>query len=164
LVAAAWGALAGCGYEPAYGHPDHRYGVSLGTYSTSSFEAASAATDGARSELGAAQALGEGFPRVVVEVLRVDERSIGVRTAAGASNPLARGSEIVVVGRALVEAKEGAAPIFDTGDMSRAAQFASGTSPTADAAARSRAVRDAARQLGKALARSVLGIPEPAEG
>lgn len=164
-LVAALSVLTGCGYQSVYGHPSQRYGVSPGVYSTSSFEAVSAVTDGVRSELGAAQALGDGFPRVVVEVLRVDERSIGVRAAAtGASSPLARGSEIIVVGRARIEAKEGAAPTFDTGDMSRAAQYAAGTSPTADAAARSRAVRDAARQLGKALARSILGIPEPAEG
>ena len=164
LAAGALMLLSGCGYQSVYGHPSQRYGVAPGVYSTSSFEAVAAVAAGVRSELGAAQALGDGFPRVVVEVLRVDERSIGVLSASGTSGPLARGSEIIVVGRARIEPSEGVAPTFDTGDLSRAAQFASGTSPTADSAARSRAVRDAARQLGKALARSILGIPEPAEG
>jgi hypothetical protein len=118
---------------------------------------------GARSELGAAEALGHGFPRVVVEILRVDERSLGVRSTEN-DQPLARGSEIVVVGRAQVLQSESTPPIADTGDVSRAAQFASGSSPAADSAARARAVRDAARSLGKALGRSILGLPVPAEG
>jgi hypothetical protein len=122
-----------------------------------------AAVGGVRSELGAAEALGGAFPQVVVEVLRVDERSIGIRSMSNGF-PLARGSEIVVVARAVVREAPGKAPTFDTGDMSRSAQFAAGTSPTADAAARSRAVRDAARRVGKALARAVLGLPEPLEG
>lgn len=156
--------VAGCGYQPVYSSQSGRhYEVVAGHYATSSFEAVQVATAGVRSELGAAQALGSGFPRVVVEVLRVDERSIGVGSADG-ERPLARGSEIVVVGRAQVFQSEGAAVVVDTGDLSRAAQFASGASPSADAARRARAVRDAARTLGKALGRAVLGLPEPAEG
>jgi outer membrane receptor protein involved in Fe transport len=54
-----------------------RYGVVTGAYGTASFESVQAIEGGVRSELGAAQALGDGYPRVVVEVLRVDERSIG---------------------------------------------------------------------------------------
>jgi hypothetical protein len=100
---------------------------------------------------------------VVVEVLRVDERSIGIEAASNEA-PLARGSEMVVVGRAQVFAGAGAPPVIDTGDLSRAVQFASGASPSADAASRARAVRDAARALGKALGRAVLGLPVPAEG
>jgi hypothetical protein len=117
---------------------------------------------GVRSELGAAEALGAGFPQVVVEVLRVDERTLGVRLAGEA--PLGRGSEVVVTGRAQVLPSAGAAPTLDTGDVSRAAQFAAGTSAGADSELRSRAVRDAARSLGRALGRAVLGLPEPAEG
>jgi hypothetical protein len=130
---------------------------------SSSFEAAQEAAAGLRSELGPAGALGEGFPRVVVEILRVDERSTGVH-ASSAGGPLARGSEIVVVGRAQVLERADAAPSRDTGDMSRAAQFAAGTTASADAASRERAVRDAARSLGKALGRAVLGLPEPLDG
>jgi hypothetical protein len=155
----------GCGYRPAYGGAGGaRYDVQAGRYATASFEAVQSAVAGVRSELGAAEALGEGYPRVVVEVVRVDERSIGVRSM-GNETPLARGSEIVVVGRALVMSSADATkPQLDTGDMSRAVQFASGISPAADAAARSRAVRDAARALGAALGRAVLGLPEPSEG
>src|SRR5262249_14673650 len=153
----------GCGYRPVYAAPGGaRFEVVAGRSATSSFEAVQDVVDGARSELGAAQALGRGYPRVVVEVLRVDERSIGIRSTA--NGPLARGSEVVVVGRARVFDAADAPPSLDTGDMSRAAQFAAGSSPTADAAARSRAVRDAARALGRALGRAVLGLPEPLEG
>ena len=156
--------LLGCGYHPVYGSSaGPRYEVVPGRYGTASFEAVQDAVSGVRSELGAAQALGSGYPRVVVEVLRVDERSTGVRST-GNDGPLARGSEITVVGRAQVLQKADGAASIDTGDMSRSAAFAAGTTPSADAAARSRAVRDAARSLGKALGRAVLGLPEPAEG
>ena len=152
------------GYRPIYGTSAAvRYGVTAGHYATASFEAVQAAAGGVRSELAAAQALGGAFPEVVVEVLRVDERSIGVRSTFNGA-PLARGSEIVVVARAVVRPAPGEPPTFDTGDMSRTAQFAAGASPTADAAARSRAVRDAARRVGQALGRAVLGLPEPLEG
>jgi hypothetical protein len=155
--------VLGCGYRPVYGGAAPvKYEVVKGRVATASFEAADAAAEGVRSELGAAAALGKGFPQVVVEIVRIDERSIGVRSMS--NTPLARGSEIVVVGRALVLERADAPPSRDTGDMSRAAQFASGTTPSADAAARSRAVRDAALSLGKALGRVVLGLPEPAEG
>ncbi len=157
------GGLAGCGYQPVYGRAGAtHYEVVKGRVATSSFEALDAAASGVRSELGAAAALGQGFPRVVVEILRIDERSIGVRSM-GNGAPLARGSEIVVVGRALVLDQAGAPPSRDTGDMSRAAQYAAGATPSADAAARSRAIRDAARSVGQALGRAVLGLPEPAE-
>jgi len=167
-VGSAWIAwllvcASGCGYGAVYGRSTgHRYEVVAGRSTTSSFEAVQQASAGVRNELGAAQALGQGFPHVVVDVLRVDERSIGVLSTG--NGPLARGSEVVVVGRArVIETVDGAASL-DTGDMSRAAQFAAGTSPSADAAARSRAVRDAAQSLGRALGRAVLGLPEPAEG
>lgn len=164
LAGLALGPASGCGYRPVYGSSQTvRYGVTAGRYATASFEAVQAAAGGVRSELAAAQALGDSFPQVVVEVLRIDERSIGVRSTSN-DTPLARGSEIVVVARALVHPAPGEAPTFDTGDMSRSAQFAAGASPTADAAARSRAVRDAARRVGQALGRAVLGLPEPLEG
>jgi hypothetical protein len=168
LPVGAWaglilGCTLGCGYRPVYGGTGGpRYEVVTGRVATSSFEAAEQAAAGVRSELQPAGALGSGFPRVVVEVLRVDERSIGVSSMG--NTPLARGTEIVVVGRAHVLERSDAAPSHDTGDLSRAAQYAAGSSPAADSAARSRAVRDAARSLGKALGRALLGLPEPAEG
>lgn len=168
LAAGAWAGalfwcLSGCGYGPVYGASGGpRYDVVTGRVATSSFEAVQEAAAGVRSELGPAGALGSGFPRVVVEVLRVDERSIGVRSMG--NTPLARGSELTVVGRAYVLERADAAPSRDTGDLSRSTQFAAGTTPSADAASRSRAVRDAARSVGKALGRALLGLPEPVDG
>jgi hypothetical protein len=156
--------VLGCGYQPVHGGGEQqRYEVVPGAYATASVEAVQAAADGVRSELGAAQRLGTGFPRVLVEIVRVDERSIGVQTSEGGV-PLARGSEIVVVARARVVTSESAPAVIDTGDVSRAAQFASGVTPSSDSVARARAVRDAARAAGRALGRSVLGLPVPAEG
>jgi hypothetical protein len=137
--------------------------VVTGRVVTASFEAAEQAAAGVRSELQPAGALGSGYPKVIVEVLRIDERSIGVSSTTG-DGPLARGTELVIVGRAHVVEHGDAPPSRDTGDLSRASQYASGSSPAADGAARSRAVRDAARSLGKALGRALLGLPEPAEG
>jgi len=154
--------LPGCGYVPVYGSSSTKYEVVAGQYGTASFEAVGETVSGMRAELGASGALGQGR-RVSVEVLRVDERSIGIRPVGNA--PLARGSEIVVVGRARVyDSSESTAPRWDTGDMSRAAQYAAGSSPEQDAAERNKAVREAARALGRAMARAVLGLPEPAEG
>jgi hypothetical protein len=136
--------------------------VLAGPYSTAQFEAVGEAVNGMRTELGAADALGAG-KRIVVEIVRVDERSIG--TQMGGAGPLARGSEVVVVGRARVyESAENSAATWDTGDMSRAAQYAAGASARQDQITRGKAVRDAARALGRAMARAVLGLPEPAEG
>jgi hypothetical protein len=164
LAGVALWCLPGCGYHAVYGSSDGpRYDVVAGRVATSSFEVVEAATAGVRSELGPAGALGSGYPRVVVEIVRIDERSIGVRSAGNAS-PLARGSEVVVVGRAHVQERLEGPITRDTGDISRSAQFAAGITPSADAASRSRALRDAARTLGKALGRAVLGLPEPAEG
>ena len=155
--------LAGCGYQSPYA-PSARYVVVAGDFRSSLFEVGPALLGGVRSELSAPAAQSNiGYPQVEVELLRVDERSIGIRNTAE-DVPLARGSEIVVVGRARVLPAPNQPASFDTGDMSRAAQFASGSTPAADADARSKAARDAARSLGKALGRAVLGLPEPAEG
>jgi hypothetical protein len=154
--------LVGCGYGPAYSSAQH-YQVVMGELRTAHFEASQAALAGVRVELAAASAGStDGYPQVVVDVLRVDERSTGVQATNDA--PLARGTEVVVVGRARVLTAPGEPPTYDTGDMSRSAQYASGASASEDSAARSRAVRDAARNLGRALGRAVLGLPEPAEG
>lgn len=154
--------LVSCGYQPAYSSSQH-YVVVVGELRTAHFEASQAAMAGVRVELAAAAAGSrDDYPQVVVDVLRVDERSTGVQAVNDV--PLARGTEVVVVGRARVLRGPGEAAAYDTGDMSRSAQYASGVTPSEDAAARSRAVRDAARNLGRALGRAVLGLPEPAEG
>jgi hypothetical protein len=155
--------LPACGYAPVYGASSAaHYEVLAGPYSTANFEAVGETVNGMRAELGAAAALGSGR-HVSVEVVRVDERSIGVQSVG--TMPLARGSEIVVVGRARVyDSAESETVRWDSGDMSRAAQYAAGSGAGQDTASRSKAVREAARALGRAMARALLGLPEPAEG
>lgn len=115
---------------------------------------------GARRELGRAGALkSSGYPRLVVELVRVDETSAGI--AAVADQPAARGSRVAVVVRGWVESSEGAAE-RDTGDVRREERVATaGVGP--DTQRNVQAVREAARAAGEAVARRVLGEPEPSD-
>jgi hypothetical protein len=172
-LAAAWlavsSSLAGCGYAPAYGgqYASERLCVVPAPPKVSDPDALQAALTGARSELSRAGALrtGGGYPRMVVELLRIDELSSGIaavpaQPGAGAM-PLARGENIGVVGRAWVQGAPGAEPTRDTGDVRRVEHAAGEQDPRVDALARDGSVRAAAGELGRALARRVLGEPEP---
>jgi hypothetical protein len=120
-----------------------------------------AAIAGARRELGRAGALkSSGYPRLVVELVRVDESSAGI--AAVGDEPLARGSAVSVVARGWVEPREGAAAERDTGDVRRVERVAS-AGVGADTQRNAQAVREAARAAGEAVARRVLGEPEPSD-
>lgn len=158
--------LAGCGYEPLYGGdaPRERLAVVAGRGRVPNADVIEAALDGARVELTRAGSLapGSGHPRLVVEVLRIDEQSAGV--IAEGETPIARGAGLGVVGRGWVEEAPRGAPVRDTGDVRRVVEAASGADAPSDEAARSAALRAAASDLGHALARSVLGEPEPASG
>jgi hypothetical protein len=102
---------------------------------------------------------------MVVELVRVDEQSAGivaVPDGAGALEPQARGSTVAVIGRAWVEEVPGVEPSRDTGDCRRSEQYASETDPGREVLRYDAAIRAAASELGRALARRVLGLPEPA--
>jgi hypothetical protein len=143
---------------------ERQYAVTAGAPETAHWEAVQAAVMGARRELGRASALGSSFPQMTVEILRIDERAAGIRDVDG-SGPLESGSVLLVTGRAYVLETSGSrTPSIDTGDMTRRVVFASSASASEQAAARSRAIREAATELGSALARAVLGLPEPARG
>jgi hypothetical protein len=122
---------------------------------------------GARAELSKSGALepGGGYPRLVVEVLRVDERASGIvagtRPSTGEQVPIGRGSAVAVLGRAWVEPSRGAGRLQDTGDMRRVEYYASAQDSALEALRHDEAVRAAARELGRALVRRVLGAPEP---
>ena len=120
---------------------------------------------GARAELAKAGALqaGSAYPQLVVEILRVDEQALGIAATplAGRDVPLARGTSVAVVGRARLLESPGVAAARDTGDLRRAERFAASSDRHAEAAVRQQAVRSAARRLGRALARRILGQPEP---
>jgi hypothetical protein len=165
VLAVGW---VGCGYAPAYGgeRPAERLAVVAAPHQIPELEVVHATLSGTRAELSAAGVLapGEAAPRVVVELVRVDERSSGVAatTLAGAELPLARGSTVGAVGRAWVEESAGGTGAArDTGDVRRVEHFATSGDPRIDAMRHSRALESAGRRLGRALARRVLGDPEP---
>jgi hypothetical protein len=99
----------------------------------------------------------------VVELVRVDELSSGIAATPDSSStqiPLARGSGVAVVGRAWVEV----APTEmsrDTGDVRRVEYFSTSGDARIDAMRYSRALESGGRRVGRALARRVLGDPEP---
>jgi hypothetical protein len=157
--------LLGCGYRPAYAgrEPAEQLSVEPGPTRIPQADAIAAALGGARAELSRAGALrdGSGYPRMVVELVRVDEKSAGIAVSQGGM-PLARGSTVAVTGRAWVEDARGAEPSRDTGDLRRVEQYASEADSRRDSLRYDQAVRAAADELGHSLGRLVLGLPEPA--
>jgi hypothetical protein len=133
---------------------------------------------GLRAGLARAGALrgGTSYPRVVVEVLRIDVVSEGVAVVpgampgtsigglplspAGAPLPLARGTRIGVLARAWVERGEGATKERDTGDLRTADVMQVEVDARLEALRLDDASRAAARRLGERLARRVLGEPD----
>ena len=157
---------AGCGYRSANSVPAHApLGVTAAPFKTPHPEALEAALSGVRAGLSQSGVLapGDAYPRVVVELLRVDELPAGI-AATGPSEaavPLARGSAVGVVGRVWVLSSAGAPPANDTGDVRRVEYVAQSSEPVTSRFAYASAVRSAARKLGEALARRILGSPEP---
>ena len=121
---------------------------------------------GVRDELSRAGALrpGTGYPRAVVELLRVDERGAGMALQPGqpTATPLARGSLVGVTARAWIEEAPGARPYMDTGDVRRVVTIATGTTLASDAVAHDSALELAGQSTGQALGRRLLGEVEPA--
>jgi hypothetical protein len=161
------GLVWACGYHPVYSGeaPSVRLAVASGSVRVAEPVALDGALDGARSVLAREGALGtaQGYPRLVVEVLRIDELARGMfregLDAARAVN--SRGASVAVTVRGWVEEGRGARPSRDTGDVSRAVTYAHRGDARLDTLARQEAVRAAAREAGEALARRVLGDPEP---
>ena len=169
LLPIALGSLIGCGYQPAYGgsRPEARLTVSAAPARVPRADAVQAVLAGARRRLARAGVLapGNAYPRMVVEVLRIDEAASGVARAADASGealPLARGSRVAVLGRAWVVERAGATPSRDTGDMRRIEHHATEIDARLEAERHDDAVRAAGRKLGESLAGRILGEPEPA--
>ena len=125
--------------------------------------AVQAAASGARAELASAGALAsaEGYPRLVLDVLRIDELSRGIHVQDG--QPRAGGMSVAVTVRGRVFRADGQEPALDSGDVRRAVQVAGDADPRADGAAYDEAVRAAAERAGRAAARFALGIPEAAD-
>jgi hypothetical protein len=123
--------------------------------------AVQAAASGVRSELAAAGLLASDTraPRLVLDVLRVDELSRGIHVQSG--QPRAAGMSVALTVRARVFAADGAEPRLDTGDVRRSVQLTGDSDPRVDSAAYDVALRSAAEHAGRAVARMALGIPEP---
>ena len=161
--------LGGCGYQPAYeARPvATRLSVAPADPKAPRSGVVHATMAGARAELSRAGQLapGTGYPRMVVEVLRIDEQSSGIAAPPPPPGetriPLARGSAVGVLGRAWVEQERGGPPRRDTGDMRRVESYGGGPDAAVESTRHDEAVRAAARQLGRALARRILGEPEP---
>ncbi len=165
LGAGLWAVLtSGCGYGAVYAPaPGQHLSVSVGQALVPEPLAVQAVASGARSELAAAGQLGRDaeFPRLVIDVLRVDEGSRGIHVQAG--QPAAAGMSIAVVVRARVFTGDNQDPTIDTGDLRRAVQLTGDADPRADSAAYDVALRGAAERAGRAAARAAIGLPEPAD-
>jgi hypothetical protein len=163
-IAAAIGgvAIAGCGYHSAVEAPaGSRLSVAAAPFRTPHVGALQEALNGAREELSRAETLAAGgFPRLVVELVRVDELPAGIAALPG-GGPFGRGANVGVVVRGWVEEREGAAPSRETGDIRRVETVAQTAEVVPSALAAADAVRAAARQAGRAVAARAIGFPEP---
>jgi len=153
--------LAGCGYHSIYAPTSEKLSVHVGQVMVAEPLAAQAAANGARSELAAAGLLasGAGYPRLVVDVLRVDELSRGIHVQDG--QPRAGGMSIALTIRGRIFNAENQEPRLDTGDLRRSVQVSGDSDPRVDSASYDAALRSAAELAGRAVARAALGIPEP---
>ena len=158
---------AGCGYRAAFGgsEPAYRLTVASAPLAIPHPEVLQVALSGVRAELGRDGALraGSAYPRLVVELLRVDEVASGIaatETGAGVL-PLARASAVGVTARGWVEERAGAAPVRDTGDVRCVETVAQGGDPLAGGVAVDQAARAAGRRAGESVARRALGMAEP---
>jgi hypothetical protein len=172
--------LGGCGYRPLYAgeRGDDRFSVVGASPLVADASVVAEVQAGLRAGLARAGALrsGASYPRVVVEVLRIDVVSEGVSAVpggtpgpnvgglplspGGAPLPLARGTRIGVLARAWVERAGGASKERDTGDLRTADVMQVEADARLEALRLDDASRAAARRLGERLARRVLGEPD----
>lgn len=157
---------SGCGYRSlAAPSAGERLCVLAAPPKVPDFGAVQATLDGAREELARRAALRDsGYPCLVIEVLRVDEVASGIVASdtAGAERPRARGTGVAVVGRAWVQDNADAPLSRDTGDVRRAARSET-TAPPLEGTRHDRELARAGAELGRDLARRVLGLPTPSD-
>jgi len=180
------GLLVGsCGYRPLYGgaQGDERLSVAGITPLIADASVVAEVEAGVRAGLARAALLrgGGGYPRVVVEVLRLDTQSEGIAAVPGGVRPpeggavplaaaeplrpLARGTRVGVVARAWLERSEGGPKERQTGDLRAVDVMQVESDARLEALRLDDTSRAAARRLGERLARRVLGEPEaPDEG
>jgi hypothetical protein len=159
LISAAL--LCSCGYRPLYGgEAPERFAVVGAAPLVADASVVAEVEAGVRAGLSRAGALrsGEGYPRVVVEVLRIDGSSAGIADVAG--SPLARGTELGVVARAWIERERAGEPMRDTGDVRTLEVSSAASDARLESLRQADALRAAGRRLGERLARRILGEPD----
>ncbi len=169
-VAALASLLTACGYHAVYagaGAASERLHVALARGAVADAVAADEVASGVREELAREGALagGEGYPRVEVEVTRLDEASDAIQAAGSppARVPQARATEVGVVARAWLVRAENGEHERDTGDVRVLLDAAPAASASADAFQHEDAMHAAGRRAGIRLARRILGAPTPGE-
>lgn len=158
-------ALAACGYQPLYASGDHaRLHVRLARSFIADSVAADEVVSGVRDALArdGALAAGDGYPRVEVEVLRVDVAGEGIAEAPNGA-PHARALEVAVTARAWVTSGSGAPMQEDTGDLRVTTVAAEEASALGEAVHHPEAVRAASRRAGRRLGERILGHPGPVD-
>jgi hypothetical protein len=172
--------LAACGYRPLYGgeRGDERYCVVGVSPLVADASVVTEVEAGVRAGLarGGGLRAGGGYPRIVVEVLRIDAASEGIAAVPGGSrgttvgglpiapggppSPLARGTRIGVLARAWLERAPGGPKERESGDLRAVDIMGAETDARLEALRLDDASRAAARRLGERLARRVLGEPD----
>ncbi len=155
-----------CGYRPLVREPaaGERLAVVLADSSVPDQVAATEVVSAVRAALSREGMLapGDRYPRVEVEVLRVDEVSEGVEASASLQ-PVARATRLAVVARGVVVVAQGAPAFRDTGDVRATVLGARMPGARAEAFARPELVRAAARRAGERIGARVLGHPAVSE-
>jgi hypothetical protein len=156
---------AGCGYQLVHTTAGGAgpFAVKGAPLQTPDAALAAATEDGARAELSRAGDLGGREARRVVEIelVRVDEASEAIAVASG--TPRASAVRVTAIGRARVRRADDAVIERETGDVRVSEVAEAATDVPSGAVVRDSAGRAAARRLGEALVRRLLGRPEPGE-
>jgi hypothetical protein len=156
-----------CGYQPLYATPSgEAFHVALVKSAVGSLMVAEEVVRGARDALAREGSLapGDGFPRLEIEVVRVDETSEGIVSTPSATVPggvpQARASELGVVARAWVVRRPDGPHELDTGDLRvEGLEGAPLGNAGAEVWQREDSLRAVARQLGGRIALHTLGHP-----
>jgi hypothetical protein len=156
---------ASCGYRGVDAHgPTEAWHVVVTRVSMADALAADEVASGVRDELARAGVLspGDGWPRVEVEALGVDESSVGIVSVGG--GPEARATGVGITARAWLRRAADRPMERDTGDCRAEVVLSVGAAegsldPRWAGARRSAALRAGARRLGRELARHVEGLP-----
>jgi hypothetical protein len=157
--------VAHCGYHAVYGEgAEEKLHVRLSRAPVADAAAADEVVSGAREQLAREGALasGDGFPRLEIEVVRIDETSAGV--LSDGTQPHASGTWRAVVARAWIVEREGADRTRDTGDVQTEDLAAVQGTAVADQLAATDGARALARRLGRRIALRVLGHPTSSDG